>query len=310
MTMPNQPKDLIPRMSWYLSRFARNLLALMMLAGLTTWVQAQLVQKPNEYEGTGVDEQLGEYIPLSLTFTDSSGEKVQLKQLFGRGKPVVLVMAYYECPMLCTLVLNGTTAALDAVDLEPGQDFTVVTVSIDPKETAALAAEKKKHYLRSMEREIPPADWRFLTGEPQAIESLSKALGFNYTYNAEQDQYVHAAVIHVLTDEGRISRYLYGIQFKPKDVKLAIVEASEGKVGSVIDRVLMYCFHYDPAGKEYRLQAMNVMRVGAAATVVLISLLLGVLWSREVLTRQGRRQTEDEPAHSSTNGNSGPSSSS
>jgi protein SCO1/2 len=214
----------------------------------------------------GIDQRIGQQIPLDLTFTDETGRAVRLGQFF-HGKPVVMALAYYECPMLCTQVLNGMTAALKMVEMDAGKDFEVVVVSIDPKDNFRLAADKKLTYVEHYGRPATAAGWHFLTGADTSIKPLAAALGFRYAYDANIRQYAHGAAIYVATPKGLVSRYLLGIDFAPRDLRLALVEASNNVLGSVRDRILLLCYHYDPTTGKYGAATINAIRVGFLATV-------------------------------------------
>lgn len=234
------------------------------------------------FSGVAYDQKLNEALPPTLTFYDETGRAVQLGDYFG-DKPVILVMAYYECPMLCTLVLNGLLDALNELDFDVGRQFTVITVSIDPGETPDLAAAKKETYLQFYGRPGAAEGWHFLTGKQNAIEQLTQAIGFHYVYDPERDEYAHPTGLVILTPEGRISRYFYGIQFPPTNLRLGLVEASNNQIGSPIDQVLLMCYHYDPESGEYTPVIMNIIRLAGAATTLLIGLpiLVGVLRQRQ-----------------------------
>jgi protein SCO1/2 len=214
----------------------------------------------------GVDQRLGEQVPLDTTFVDESGRTVRLGEYFG-GRPVVLALVYYECPMLCTQVLNGLVGSLEALTFTAGREFDVVVVSFDPGETPALAAAKKATYLRRYGRPDAEAGLHFLTGRAESIDALTAAVGFRYAYDASIDQYAHPAAISVLTADGRVSRYLFGIEFAPRDLRLALVEATDRRIGSVIDQALLFCYHYDPETGTYGLAIMNVIRLAGLLTV-------------------------------------------
>lgn len=249
---------------------------------LSTLLSAQVVKKSDpQLEGIDVVEHLGEQIPLDLTFVNDAGDTVQLSHYFNQGRPVVLVMAYYTCPMLCTLVLNGMSDAMQGLPWTPGEKFQVLTVSIDPRETADLAAAKKDRYIKSLDREGAAAGWDFMVGAESQSKALAEALGFQYYWDEEGQQYAHPAVVFILTEDGKISRYLYGLEFKPSDVKLALLEASEGDIGTTVDRVLLYCFHYDPESGSYTVFAANVMKLGGAVTLLVLGAVLGLFWVRE-----------------------------
>ncbi|MEZ5319200.1 MAG: SCO family protein [Vicinamibacterales bacterium] len=215
----------------------------------------------------GIDQKLDAQIPLDLTFTDEAGREVRLGDYFGQ-RPVILAMVYYECPMLCTLVLNGLVGSVEPLDFTPGQDYEVVVLSFDPGETPALAAQKKELYLKRYGRPQTSAGWHFLTGREERIRQLADAIGFRYTYDASIDQYAHPAAITILTPQGHVSRYLFGIEFAPRDVRLGLVEATAGQIGTVIDQALLFCYHYDPATGKYGLVVMNLIRLGGLLTLV------------------------------------------
>jgi protein SCO1/2 len=206
-------------------------------------ISAQVIQDSvPELQGIDVVEHLGEMIPLNLTFTNDAGEQVALDHYFHQGKPVILTMAYYTCPMLCTVVLNGLSDGVRQLDWLPGKDFTMLTVSIDPKESLSVAWGKRTRYVGNLGKSS--TCWRFMIGEESQSKALAEAIGFKYYYDEEQKQYAHPAVAFVVGEDGKISRYLYGIEFKPNDLKLALLEASQGKIGNTIDRLILYCYHY------------------------------------------------------------------
>ena len=231
--------------------------------------------------GIDVEEHLGERIPLDLEFTNDEGKKVKLDEYFHQGKPVVIVLAYYNCPMLCTLVLNGLADAVKQTGWTAGKEYKIITVSIDTSETAELADQKRKSYLKYLARPDGDAGWRFHVGEQSQILGLASALGFKYFYVEDRKEFAHPAVVFILSEDGKISRYLYGIQFKERDFRLALVEASEGKVGNTLDRLLLYCFHYDPNAKGYVVMATNVMKLGGVATILLLGIFLAIMWKRD-----------------------------
>ena len=228
---------------------------------------APVQEKSEILKKIGIDQKIGQQIPLDLPFKDEHGQSVTLRQFFGGRKPVVLALAYYQCPMLCTQVLNGMTGALKTLSLDAGKDFDVVVVSIDPKDNFRLAANKKLTYVEHYGRPESAGGWHFLTGAESAIAPLAEALGFRYVYDANIKQYAHGAAIYVATPSGVVSRYLLGIDFAPRDLRLALVEASNNALGSVVDRVLLLCYHYDPATGKYGAATLNAVRVGFIATV-------------------------------------------
>lgn len=255
---------------------------LVLQMGITTsYAQLNMKNDP-ALRGIDVVENLGGKLPLNLRFTDETGNAVALQEFFDGHRPVVLALAYYECPMLCTLVLNGIVDGVRDMDrLSPGEDYRLLTVSIDPTETADLARKKQDTYIAETKKDMSSNDWHFLVGAEGNIRALADSLGFNYYYDEERDEYAHPAVIYLLTPEGEISRYLYGIQFKEQDLRLGLLEASRGNIGSTLERVLLYCYHYDPDANGYTVLAGNVMQLGGVVTLGLLSLFLGVMWIRD-----------------------------
>jgi protein SCO1/2 len=235
---------------------------------------------PPEVAGLAFDQRLNAQVPLDATFTNESGKPVRLGDLT-RGKPAVLVLAYYRCPQLCTLVLNGLLDGLRGVGFRPGEEFSVVTISFDPRETPELAAAKKQHYVEAFGRPGAAAGWHFLTGTKDQIDRVAEAVGFRYEYDAKHDRYNHPSGVVLLTPGGRVSRYLFGIRFLPRDLKLGLVEASAGQVGSLVDQFLLFCFHYDQAGGKYAFAVMNAVRLGGALTALALGVVLIRLWRRE-----------------------------
>jgi protein SCO1/2 len=237
-------------------------------------------QPPDVLREVGWDQRLGEPVPLDLTFRDEAGNTVRFGDYLGQ-KPLILTLNYYECPMLCPLVLDGLLRALRALPFTIGDQFNVVTVSIDPGEAPALAAAKKAHYGRGYGRDGAAAGWHFLTGEETSIRQLTQAVGFRYAYDAAKDQYAHAAGIVVLTPQGRVARYFYGIEFSPRDVRLALIEAAAGTIGSPIDQFLLYCYQYDAATGGYTLAVRRVLRLAGLGTVLGLGGFMLVMFRRE-----------------------------
>lgn len=235
---------------------------------------------PPMLQGVGIAQRLDDQVPLNLKFKDEAGAEVELQKYF-TGKPVILTLVYYECPMLCTEVLNGTVKAMKVLEFQAGKEFDVVTVSFNPKETPQLAAGKKKMYLESYGKPGADGGWHFLTGSQDSIRRLTDAVGFKYKYDPVQDQFAHAATIMILTPNGRISRYLYGVEFAPRDLRLALVEASQGKIGSPVDQALLFCFHYDPTTGKYSATVLNLVRLGGVATVLFIGIFIVVMKKKE-----------------------------
>jgi protein SCO1/2 len=266
--------------------FTIVLLLLLVLRGSPVRAEAAV---PPVLRDVGFDQRLDEQVPLDLVFKDETGQSVQLGDYFN-GKPVILVLAYYRCPMLCTEVLNGLVRALLDVPFDVGKEFNVITLSFDPRETPELAAAKKKTYLERYGRPGADEGWHFLTGEQDSITQLTEAVGFRYTYDARNDQFAHASGIMVLTPTGKISRYFYDITYSPRDLRLGLVEASENKIGSPADHILLFCFHYDPAEGKYGPVIMNFVRLGGVLTLLALGTFITVLW------RQDRRRTRQKVA--------------
>ena len=234
---------------------------------------------PKELDGVGVDEKLGDKIDLSLEFMATDGYPKPLSNYFGKGRPVILNLVYYTCPMLCNLVLNGQVNVLREIPWTPGTEYDIVTISIDPTETWNLANEKRATMLSSFDRPAP--GWHFFTDYNSNVKKLAEQVGWRYKYDPRGKQYAHSSAIMVLTPEGKISRYLYGIKYKPRDVRLALAEASEEKVGMTFERVLLMCFHYDPSAGSYVAFATNFMKLGGVLTMALIGFFLYRMWRSE-----------------------------
>jgi protein SCO1/2 len=256
---------------------------------------------PKALEGTGFDQRLDQQVPLELRFRDEAGDEVRLADYF-RGRPVILVLVYYQCPMLCNLVLNGLTQTMSELPFDAGKEFEVVTVSFDPRETSALAAAKKRTYLSRYGREGAAAGWHFLTGQQQSIDRLAASVGFRYRYDPQRDQFAHASGIVLLTPTGRVSRYFFDVKYSPRDVRLGLVEASQNQIGSPLDQVLLFCFHYDPTQGKYGAAVMRMVRVGGAITMLVVG--LGLWW----LFRGGPRTALPVAAPGSANAVSWPAS--
>jgi protein SCO1/2 len=235
---------------------------------------------PGALQGVRIDQRLNESVPLNLTFTDESGRAVLLSSFFHR-KPVLLALVYYRCPMLCTLILNGVVDSLKAVPFTPGRDFEVISVSFDPKDTPELAAAKKKMYLNHYGHSETADGWHFLTGDEVNIHKLTESVGFHYKYDPATQQFAHASGIMMLTPDGRLSRYFYGVTYSPRDLRLGLVEASRNKIGGAVEQILLFCYHYDATTGKYGAAAMNSERIGGAASLVIAGGCLAILWRRE-----------------------------
>lgn len=235
---------------------------------------------PQALREVGFDQKLNEPLPLDTMFRDEAGRAARLGDYFGR-RPVVLAFVYYDCPMLCTQVLSATASALNLMSIDAGTDFAVVAVSFDPRETPAQAAARKAITLERYDRAGAAQGWHFLTGDKAAIERLTAAAGFRYTWDEETGQFAHPAGVVVATPDGRLARYLFGIEYGPRDLRLAIVEASEGRVGSAVDTILLYCYHYDPMTGRYGFLVMRALRIAGAATVLSVGSFVFIMLRRE-----------------------------
>ena len=245
-------------------------------------------QRPELLRDVGVDQKLNDEIPLDLTFRDEHGQTVELARYFG-SKPVILTLAYYSCPMLCTQVLNGLDRSLKLIPQTIGKDFNVVTVSIDPTERPVLAEAKQAMYTGMYGRPGAADGWHFLTGDQPQIKALAQAVGFRYAYDSESKQFAHASVIMVLTPEGRLSRYFYGIQYPERDLRLGLDEASRGKISSPVDAILLFCYHYDPHTGKYGLLISRVIQLAGVLTVLIGGIFLFFLFRGEHYALPGRR---------------------
>jgi len=236
-------------------------------------------------EKVKIEHKLNSPVPLELQFRDEEGVTVALGDYF-RGQPAILVLAYYRCPMLCNQVLNGVADGLRGINLDAGKDFQFVVVSFDAREQPALAAAKKMTYLDYYGRPEAEAGWHFLTGDQPAIDRLTQAVGFPYLYDPAQDQFVHDSGIMILTPDGRISRYMYGIEYPSRDLRLALVEATDRRIASPIDHVMLLCFHYDPATGRYSASVLAIVRLAGALTVLILGTFLFRAWRRERVRRE------------------------
>jgi protein SCO1 len=263
-------------------------LLVLALASLPLCVQAQKFEplqkpgtlpstvRPRQLEGVGIVEKLGNPIDLNLQFIGENGYPVALNEFFHKGRPVILNLVYYTCPMLCTLVLNGQTEALRAIPWTPGKEYEVVTISIDPNDNFDTARKKKALYLASYDRPIDaaaqPADgWHFLVDKDGNAKKLAEMVGFRYRYDDRINQFAHPAAIMILTPEGKMARYLYGVKYSPRDIRFGLAEASEGRTTMALEKILLFCYHYDPTVGSYTVFAMNIMRGGGVVSVALLT---------------------------------------
>lgn len=238
---------------------------------------------PSALKNVSIEQKLNEQLPLDAVFTDENGKQVRIGDYFGKGRPVVLALVYYSCPMLCTEVLNGVTGAAKGIpNLDVGKDFDVLSISFDARENGkpGLAKNKKDSYVARYGREGSEGGWHFLTGDQSEIDKMTKAVGFNYYYDTETDQFAHAGAMMVITPEGRVSRYLYGVEYAPKDVKFAIMESSQNKIGSLAEQLYLYCYHYDPATGTYGFKILMLIRTVGVLTVMGIIAMWVYFWRR------------------------------
>jgi protein SCO1 len=244
--------------------------------------------RPQLLKDVGIDQKLDDSIPLGLTFRDEAGNPVELRQFFGHG-PVILTLVYYNCPMLCTQVLNALNRSLKEIPMDIGKQFSVVTISIDPSERPVLASAKHEMYTGMYGCPGAAAGWHFLTGDEPEIKQLAAAVGFRYAYDPDSRQFAHASAIFVLTPEGKISRYFYGIEYPPRDLRLGLVEASEGRIGSPVDQLLLFCYHYDPQTGKYGLLIARIVRAAGILTIAAVAFLILILRRGEHYAPPARR---------------------
>jgi protein SCO1 len=269
--------------NYNLTFVARLVVALALMAS-SAWAQMNngvmsppANTRPPRLQNVGIEQHLDAQVPPDLAFRDETGKPVKLGDYFGH-KPLIFNLVYYNCTMLCGEALAGLASAMRLVKFDVGNEFDVITVSFDPRETPEMAAAKKKDYVGRYGRADAAAGWHFLTGQPDSINALTKAVGFQYQYDAKTNQYAHATAIMVLTPQGRISRYFYGVDFPPKDLRMGLVEASQGKIGNAVDAVLLYCYHYDPETGKYGAMVANILRLAAAVTILIMIIFLFILW--------------------------------
>lgn len=245
--------------------------------------------RPEVLSRAGFDQKLNAQIPLDLEFRDETGRTVKLGDYFGQ-KPVLINLAYFNCPMLCTLVINGVVDAVRDVSFVPGQDYEILTISFDAREGHELAAAKKANYLKDLDRPGVEQGWHFLTGDEASIQALTAAVGFRFAWDEKAKEFAHASGIMVATPSGRLSHYLYGVLYPPRDVRLALVEASSGRIGNPVDQLMLFCFHYDPVAGKFSTGVMTVVRAGCLATIGAMSIFLVVMFRREASSRRAIKQ--------------------
>lgn len=237
---------------------------------------------PAALKNVGIEQKLNAQVPFDAVFKDENGREIKLGELFGKGRPTILALVYFECPMLCNEVLNGLTGSLKSLSLDAGKDFDVIAISFDAREndTPDLAKNKKEGYLKRYGRTGAENGWHFLTGTQSEIDKVTQAVGFNYAWDEQSNQFAHAGGIMVTTADGRLSRYLYGIDYAPKDVKFALIESADGKIGNPAEQLMLYCFHYDPSTGKYGLSILRVLRVAGIATLVGLGAMILAFWAR------------------------------
>lgn len=238
---------------------------------------------PSALQKVSLEQRLNEQVPLDLVFRDETGREVKLAEYFQKGRPVILSLVFYECPMLCNQVLNGLVSSIRTLSFNAGQEYEILTVSFDAREGPELASRKKESYMVRYQRPGTENGWHFLTGNQQSIDALTKAVGFNYFYDEQTKQFAHASGIIVLTPEGKIARYFYGIDYAPRDLRFGLIEASANKIGSPVDKLLLYCYHYDPSTGKYGAAVMNIMRIGGILTLVAIASLILLLRQKGII---------------------------
>jgi protein SCO1 len=243
--------------------------------------------RPPGLKNVGIEQHLNQQIPPGLTFRDETGQTVQLADYFGK-KPMILNLVYYQCPMLCGEVLSGLESALRVLKFDVGKEFDVLTISFDPKETPEMAATKKAEYLKRYGRAGAANGWHFLTGPQSSIEALTKAAGFQYQYDSKSGQFAHATAIMVLTPEGKIAQYYYGVEFAPKDLRLGLVQASQHKIGNLVDEVLLYCYHYNPDTGKYGAIISRILKISAGATIFILGSFLALMFRLGSVSEQRR----------------------
>ncbi|EAQ77695.1 SCO family protein [Blastopirellula marina] len=279
-------------------QFANAAILLIALTASSQQLRAEVPgEDPQELRDLTIIEHSNDLLPLDLTFRDDAGETVRLGDYFQGKNPVILSMNYSNCPMLCQVQLNGLVTGLDRVIWTAGQEYQVISVSIDPAETPEKALKTKEKYLELYGRPESADGWHFLTGDKASIQKLADAIGFQFRYVPERNEYAHPALLTLCTPDGRISRYMYGVEFPPQTLRLSLVEASEGKIGTTTDRFLLFCFHYDPSTGAYGPVAMNIMKVGGASMLAALLMYLAPYWLASSWFRRRRQAKEARKAN-------------
>lgn len=247
--------------------------------------------RPPGLEFVGIEQHLNAELPGDIEFRNEFGDKVKLGDYFGKGKPVILNLGYYQCPMLCGEVLQGLSGSLRVLKFDVGKDFEVVTLSFDPRETPDMAAEKKRDIMKRYNRPGAENGWHFLTGSAESINAVTKAVGYQFQFDEKTNQYAHATAIVVLTPDRHVAEYFYGVEFSPKDLRLGLVQASQGKIGNVADQVLLYCYHYDPRIGKYGAVISNILKLSAVATMLILGTFMFIMFRADAGGRKQLRLT-------------------
>jgi protein SCO1 len=268
---------------FFLLRFLRPYAVLSCLSiaayagGMNTGIMSPPANmRPPGLKNVGIQQNLNGQIPPDLAFRDETGKSVHLSEYFGR-KPLILSLVYYRCPMLCGEVLSGLSSALKVLKFNVGDEFDVLTVSFDPKDTAEVGAAKKAEYMERYQRPGAANGWHFLTGSQESIDALTKAAGFQYQYDPKTGQFAHSTAIMILTPQGKIAQYYYGVEYAPKDLRMGLIQASQNKIGTVVDQILLYCYHYDPMTGKYGAVISRILQLSALVTVLLLGLFMTLL---------------------------------
>jgi protein SCO1/2 len=287
MMAPNEPES--TRMRTFASICVYLWLTSLSAAAFAQMTNSQTAWKPAALRNVGIDQKMGAQVPLDLPFTDESGRAVTLRQY--STKPVILALVYYQCPSLCNMVLNGIMRSARSLTMTAGDEFDVVAVSFDPHETPEMATAKKAAYMKEYDRPGSERGWHFLTGAEASSRALADAVGFHYAYDALTNQYAHASAIVILTPEGRTTQYFYGIEYPARDLRLALVEASHNRIGSAIDQVMLYCYHWDPARGKYGMVIMNVLRIAGLLTLGSLVTFMLIMFRRDFRAGRSYRET-------------------
>jgi protein SCO1/2 len=252
---------------------------LILLTASAAFAQIQTGWRPAVLRSVGIDQKMGAQVPIDIPFRDEAGRPATLRQYL--GKPVILALVYYQCPSLCNMVLNGVLRSVKSLPMTAGDEYDIVAVSFDPRETSEMAMAKKSSYLKGYDRPDASRGWHFLTGPEASSKSLAESVGFHYAYDSVTNQYAHGSAIMLLTADGQVSRYFYGIDYPARDLRLGLVEASNHQIGSVIDQVLLYCYHYDPSNGKYGMVVMNVLRIAGIGTVAVLATFMILMFRRD-----------------------------